>query len=71
MYEESFNEYGDFDAISCANGDYNAHEEHQCFLDQCLERDEPEYFWDMGDDYLERDDEVGFPDDDGCDRYDG
>jgi hypothetical protein len=30
---EPFDEYGDQDAISCANGDYNAFEEQQVFLD--------------------------------------
>jgi hypothetical protein len=28
-----FNEYGDLDAISCANGDFNTWEENQVFLD--------------------------------------
>jgi hypothetical protein len=30
---DEFNEYGDLDAISCANGDFNTWEENQVFLD--------------------------------------
>jgi hypothetical protein len=39
-HEMPFNEYNDYDVTSCANGDYNAWEENQVFLDSC---DEPEY----------------------------
>lgn len=31
---EEFNEYNDFDATSCALGDYNAWEEEQVFQDR-------------------------------------
>jgi hypothetical protein len=33
-YFDSFDEYNDWDATSCANGDYNAWEEEQVFLDE-------------------------------------
>lgn len=32
--EEFFNEYGDPDAIACANGDYNTLEENMVFMDR-------------------------------------
>ena len=32
--EEPFNEYGDSDAIACANGDYNTFEENELFHDR-------------------------------------
>ena len=32
-FEEPFDEYNDFDATACANGDYNTFEENQVFLD--------------------------------------
>jgi hypothetical protein len=32
-YFDGFDEYNDWDATSCANGDYNAWEEEQVFLD--------------------------------------
>ena len=38
--EDSFNEYGDFDAISCATGDYNAHEDREVFLDDVHDRED-------------------------------
>lgn len=53
---DEFNEYGDLDAISCANGDYNAFEENQVFLDHEGEEDEfpfddeqVEYYQDLED----------------------
>jgi hypothetical protein len=41
MYDDDFggfDEYNDWDATSCANGDYNAFEEEQVFQDGVLER---------------------------------
>ena len=34
-----YDEYGDWDAMSCAEGDYNAWEEEQVFLDGVAERE--------------------------------
>ena len=46
--EEFYNEYNDWDATACSNGDYNTYEENQCFLDECCDY----YFGDdCGDDY--------------------
>ena len=43
---DSFDEYNDFDAIACANGDYNTFEENCIFRDHegsdCDEDYEPE-----------------------------
>lgn len=36
---DDFNEYGDWDAMQCAEGDYNAWEEEQVFLDGVAERE--------------------------------
>ena len=67
MYEDSFDEYGDLDAISCASGDYNAFEERECFLDECQEREDFFHTGDWDDDGIW--DEL--PDsDDYYDRYD-
>ena len=32
-----YDEYGDWDAMQCAEGDYNAFEENCCFLDDCYD----------------------------------
>ena len=50
MYDpdEFYNEYNDWDAMACSNGDYNTYEENQCFLDQCHDSD---FRDDCGDDY--------------------
>lgn len=41
MYDEfdGYDEYGDWDATQCAEGDYNAWEEEQVFLDGVAERE--------------------------------
>lgn len=56
---EGFDEFGDLDATSCANGDYNAFEEEQIFQDRedFDDRDEPEY------PYPEFDDQMTYLDD--------
>ena len=46
--EEFYNEYNDWDAMACSNGDYNTYEENQCFLDQFHDSD---FGDDCGDDY--------------------
>ena len=38
--EDSHDEYGDLDAISCATGDYNTLEDREVFLDECLDRED-------------------------------
>ena len=47
-YEDSYDEYGDQDAIDCARGDYNVAEEREIFLDEC--RDREDWFEDCDDD---------------------
>lgn len=46
FYEEPFDEYGDLDAIACANGDYNTFEENEVFRDH-------EGFDELEDQYLD------------------
>lgn len=36
-YDYGYDEYGDWDAMQCAEGDYNAYEENCCFLDECYD----------------------------------
>ena len=58
MEFDPINEYGDFDAISCANGDYNAWEENQVFLDNEGYEPEDRYLdsmWEDNNEYYEHD----------------
>ena len=48
MEPEFYDEYGDLDAIACANGDYNTFEENQVFMDREWD-DSPSGFDDYGD----------------------
>ena len=49
-----FNEYGDLDAISCANGDFNTWEENQVFLDHEGDEDEQvENYQELEDQHLD------------------
>jgi len=50
---EGYDEYGDVDAISCANGDYNAWEDEQVFQDHEGADDYCAY-GDWDEDYCER-----------------
>ena len=53
-YGDPFSEYGDFDSIACATGDYNAYEENQVFLDH---EDDEDFRCDIYD-------EVDYPEED-------
>lgn len=46
-----FDEYGDWDAMQCSAGDYNAFEENQIFLDEAYERDDDYYDYPYDDPY--------------------
>jgi len=39
-YDYGYDEYGDWDAMQCATGDYNTHEENCCFMDEQYDNDD-------------------------------